>query len=194
MTGTRYLRLLAAGCVGAALIFAWSAAPAVADQTGGAPGGGQPATGQSATSVPSAGAQASSQYPAGEATFQANCSVCHQAKGTGNPALAPPITLYPARYAGIPEGRKQLAMTVVNGMFGKIEVEQKPFDFRMPEFTQFDDATLADVLNYIIFDLDHASNGTRPITAEEIAAERAHPVTGSAVREHRAQVLTALGL
>jgi mono/diheme cytochrome c family protein len=192
MRGTAYLRMLAAGCVGAALIFGWSATPAVADQTGGASASGQPAAGQPATSAPSTGA--ASEYPAGEATFQANCSVCHQAKGTGNPALAPPITTYPARYATIPAGRKQLAMTVVNGMFGKIEVEQKSFDFRMPEFTQFDDATLAAVLNYIIFDLDHAASGTKPITAEEVAAERAQPVAGSAVREHRAQVLTALGL
>jgi mono/diheme cytochrome c family protein len=178
--GTIYLRILAAACLGAALIYIWLATPAAA-QTG-------------APNAPSAGAQASTQYPAGEAIFQANCAVCHQAKGTGNPALAPPITSYPARYATIPEGRKQLAMTVVNGMFGKIEVEQKSFDFRMPEFTQLDDATLAGVLNFIIFDLDHAPSGTRPMTAEEIAAERAHPVEGSAVREHRAKVLAALGL
>ena len=167
-------RLLAAGCVAAALLVSWLSAPAVADDAAGAP----PAP----------------RYPAGASTFQANCSVCHQAKGTGNPALAPPITAYPARYATLAEGRKQLAMTVVNGMFGKIEVEQKSFDFRLPEITQFDDATLATVLNFVIFDLDHASGDTKPITADEIAAERAHPVEGSAVREHRAKVLAALGL
>jgi len=134
------------------------------------------------------------QYPAGATTFQANCAVCHQAKGTGNPALAPPLTTYPARYAANPEGRKQLAMTLINGMYGKIEVEQKSFDFRMPEFTQFDDATLATVLNFIIFDLDRAGDDTKPITAEEIAAERAHPTDGAAVRAHRDKVLAALGL
>jgi hypothetical protein len=64
----------------------------------------------------------------------------------------------------------------------------------MPEFTQLDDATLAGVLNFIIFDLDHAASGTRPITPEEIATERAHPAEGSVVREHRAKVLAALGL
>ena len=132
--------------------------------------------------------------PAGASTFQANCSVCHGAKGAGNPALAPPITTYPGRYATQPDGRKQLAMTVVNGMFGKIEVEQKPFDFRMPEFTQLDDTTLTTVLNFIIFDLDHATDDVKPITTDEIAAERAHPVDGAAVREHRAKVLAALGL
>ena len=64
-------------------------------------------------------------YPAGATAFQANCSVCHGVKGAGTPSLAPPITSYPARYAANPDGRKQLAMTVLNGMFGGIDVEQK---------------------------------------------------------------------
>jgi mono/diheme cytochrome c family protein len=133
-------------------------------------------------------------YSAGATTFQANCSVCHGAKGAGTPSLAPPITTYPARYAATDDGRKQLAMTVLNGMFGGIDVEQKHFDFKMPDFTHLDDATLATVLNYVVFDLDHATDEVKPITAEEIAAERAHPVDGTAVREHRAKLLTALGL
>jgi mono/diheme cytochrome c family protein len=133
-------------------------------------------------------------YPAGATAFQANCSVCHGAKGAGTPSLAPPITTYPARYAATDDGRKQLAMTVLNGMFGGIDVEQKHFDFKMPDFTHLDDATLATVLNYVVFDLDHATDEVKPITAEEIAAERAHPVDGTAVREHRAKLLTALGL
>ena len=133
-------------------------------------------------------------YPAGATAFQANCSVCHGAKGAGTPSLAPPITSYPAKYAASPDGRKQLAMTVLNGMFGGIEVEQKHFDFKMPEFAHLDDATLAAVLNFVVFDLAHAPDDTKPLTAEEIAAERAHPVDGSAVREHRTKLLAGLGL
>jgi|SRR6185437_11181735 len=132
-------------------------------------------------------------YPTGATAFQANCSVCHGPKGAGTPSLAPPITSYPARYAANPEGRKQLAMTVLNGMFGGIDVEQKHFDFKMPDFTHLDDATLAAVLNYVVFDLGHAGDDIKPLTTEEIAAERAHPVDGAAVREHRAKVLTSLG-
>jgi mono/diheme cytochrome c family protein len=133
-------------------------------------------------------------YPAGATTFQANCSVCHGAKGLGTPSLAPPITTYPARYAANDDGRKQLAMTVLNGMFGGIDVDQKHFDFKMPDFMHLDDATLATVLNFVVFDLDHATDEVKPITPEEIAAERAHPVDGTAVRDHRAKLLTALGL
>ncbi len=133
-------------------------------------------------------------YPEGGTIFQANCSVCHGAKGAGTPSLAPPVTSYPAHYATTDEGRKQLAMTVLNGMFGGIEVEQKHFDFKMPDFTRLDDATLAAVLNYVVFDLAHAAQDTKPIAAEEIAAERTHPIDGAAVREHRAKLLAALGL
>lgn len=133
-------------------------------------------------------------YPDGAATFAANCAVCHGAKGAGQPSLAPPLTSYPARYAADAEGRRQLVMTVLNGMFGGIDVEQKHFDFKMPDFAHFDDATLAAVLNFVIFDLAHAADGTRPLSPTEIGAERSHPVDGAAVREHRAKVLAALGL
>jgi mono/diheme cytochrome c family protein len=130
----------------------------------------------------------------GAATFQANCAVCHGAKGLGQPSLAPPLNRYPARYASIAEGRRQLAMTVLNGMFGGIEVESKHYDFKMPDFSQLDDASLAAVLNFVVFDLAGAPDATKPLAPEEIAVERAHPLEGAAVREHRAQVLTSLGL
>jgi len=133
-------------------------------------------------------------YPAGNTTFQANCAVCHGAKGAGTPSLAPPVTSYPARYATTEEGRKQLAMTVLNGMFGGIDVEQKHFDFKMPDFVHLDDATLAAVLNFVVFDLGHAPQETKPLTPEEIAAVRSHPIDGTAVREHRTKLLAALGL
>jgi mono/diheme cytochrome c family protein len=133
-------------------------------------------------------------YADGAATFQANCAVCHGAKGLGQPSLAPPLTNYPARYASIAEGRRQLALTVLNGMFGAIDVDQKHYDFKMPEFTSLDDAALAAVLNFVVFDLANAPDAAKPLTAEEIAAERGHPLEGAAVREHRAKVLAALGL
>jgi len=133
-------------------------------------------------------------YPSGDVVFQANCAVCHGPKGAGQPSLAPPLTLYPARYASIAEGRRQLALTVLNGMFGGIDVEDHHFDFKMPDFSALDDATLAAALNFIVFALGHAGSDIKPISTEEIAAERSHPVDGSAVRAHRASVVAALGL
>ena len=138
--------------------------------------------------------QVASRYTEGAATFQANCAVCHGPKGLGQPSLAPPLTSYPARYATIAEGRRQLAMTLLNGMFGGIDVDKKHYDFKMPDFTALDDAAIAGVLNFVVFDIAGAPADTKPLTPEEIAAERAHPQEGAAVREHRATVLAALGL
>jgi mono/diheme cytochrome c family protein len=132
-------------------------------------------------------------YSGGAAAFRANCAVCHGAKGAGQPSLAPPLTSNPARFATTGEGRRQLAMTVLNGMFGGIEVEHKRYDFKMPEFTQLDDASLAAVLNFVVFDLAAAPEATKPLTVEEIATERSHPIDGAAVREHRVKLLAELG-
>jgi mono/diheme cytochrome c family protein len=132
-----------------------------------------------------AAAAADPAYPQGASSFQANCSVCHGPAGAGVPSLAPPLLSNPARYAASPEGRRQLVMTVLYGMFGDIVVDEKHYDFKMPDFAHLDDATLAATLNFVVFDLGHASADVKPLSAPDIAAERAHPVDGAAVREHR---------
>lgn len=127
-------------------------------------------------------------YPQGAAGFQTNCAVCHGTAGAGLPALAPPLLSYPARYAASAEGRRQLALTVLYGMYGDVAVEGKHYAFRMPEFGQLDDASLAALLNFVVFDLAHAPASVAPLAPAEIAAERAHPLDGAAVREHRKTV------
>ena len=130
-------------------------------------------------------------YPQGLAVFQANCAVCHGPAGAGVPALAPPLVSYPARYASSAEGRRQLAMTLLYGMIGDITVDDKQYNFAMPDFARLDDASLAAALNFVVFDLGHAPADVKPLTAAEIAAERAHTVDAAAVREHRKTVAAA---
>ncbi len=132
-------------------------------------------------------------YPEGAKAFQANCAVCHGAAGAGIPSLAPPLVSYPAHYAGSPEGRRQLAMTVLNGLYGEIMVADKRFDFRMPAFPTLSDDTLAAVLNFVVFDLAHAPADTQPLAPAEVQAERSHPVDGAVVREHRKGVVPTGG-
>ncbi|TLY89377.1 MAG: cytochrome c [Gammaproteobacteria bacterium] len=145
-----------------------------------------------ALAVPSAARAADSPappaYPRGFASFQGNCAVCHGPAGAGVPALAPPLLSYPARYAGSTEGRRQLALTVLYGMIGDITVDDKHYNFQMPEFSRLDDAQLAATLNFIVFDLGHAPADVRPVSEAEIAAERARAMDGAAVREHRTSV------
>jgi mono/diheme cytochrome c family protein len=130
-------------------------------------------------------------YPEGAASFQTNCAVCHGAAGTGLPSLAPPLTSYPAHYAASAEGRRQLGMTVLYGLYGEITVDEKHYNFKMPDFSRLDDATLAATLNFVIFDLGHAPESVKPLGANEIAAERDHVIDGAAVREHRKGVVPA---
>jgi mono/diheme cytochrome c family protein len=130
-------------------------------------------------------------YPVGASAFQANCAVCHGPAGAGVPSLAPPLTSYPARYAANAEGRRQLAMTVLYGLFGDIAVDGRHYASRMPDFGQLDDATLAAVLNFVVFDLAHAPAAVTPLAAGELAGERAHPADGAAVREHRKSLAPA---
>ncbi|HET9330766.1 MAG TPA: cytochrome c [Steroidobacteraceae bacterium] len=136
-------------------------------------------------STPGARAAEPPAYPQGAAAFQTNCAVCHGPSGAGIPALAPPLSSYPARYAASPEGRRQLAFTLLYGMFGDITVGSSHFNSQMPDFARLDDATLAATLNFVVFDLAHAGSDVKPLAPDEIAAERAHPLDGAAVREHR---------
>jgi mono/diheme cytochrome c family protein len=143
-----------------------------------------------AAPAPARGADAPAPaYPLGAASFQTNCVVCHGPAGAGLPSLAPPLLSYPTRYAASPEGRRQLVMTVLFGMIGEITVDGGHYNFQMPDFARLDDATLAATLNFLVFDLGHAPADVKPLTAGEIAAERAHPMEGAAVREHRSSVV-----
>ena len=132
------------------------------------------------------------QYASGASVFQANCAVCHRANGAGNPGLAPPLTGYPAAYAKTEQGRRQLVLTVLYGMYGDVVVDDRHYNFKMPAFPQFDDATLASVLNFVVFDVGHASPASVSLTAADIAAERSLALGGDAVRRHRVEVIEAI--
>jgi mono/diheme cytochrome c family protein len=128
-------------------------------------------------------------FGAGASVFAANCAVCHRANGAGQSGLAPPLTDYPGRYVASAAGRRQLAATVLFGMFGDIVVGEKHFNFKMPEFSRLDDATLAEVLNFVAFDLAGAGSGASPLVAADIAAVRGAALGGDDVRRQRAEVV-----
>jgi mono/diheme cytochrome c family protein len=133
-------------------------------------------------------------YPAGKSTFDAQCAVCHQAGGKGQDGLAPPLTEYPGKYSTTAQGRAQLTSTVVHGMFGEIKVNDKSYNFKMPSFASASDEDLAQVLNYVVFDLNAKHGDAKPFTAADIKAARAQTMDSSAVHSQRAAVVKGLGL
>jgi mono/diheme cytochrome c family protein len=145
----------------------------------------------------SLGSQAFAQtvhYPGGKSTFDGKCAVCHQAGGKGMDGLAPPLVEYPGKYAGSSDGRAQLGHTVMYGMFGPIKVKEKSYNFKMPSFASLSDEEIADVLNYVVFDLNAEHGAAKPFDAAEVKAWRAGPLDGSAVHQRRDAVVKGLGL
>jgi mono/diheme cytochrome c family protein len=118
-------------------------------------------------------------YPAGKSMFDAQCAVCHQAGG---------------KYSTTAPGRAQLTSTVVHGMFGEIKVHDKSYNFKMPSFASASDEDLAQVLNYVVFDLNAQHGDAKPFTAADIKAARAQSTDSSAVHSQRAVVIKGLGL
>ncbi|MCR4469896.1 cytochrome c [Burkholderia sp. SCN-KJ] len=141
-----------------------------------------------------AGAQQAVHYPAGKSLFDAQCAVCHQAGGKGQDGLAPPLTEYPGKYATADAGRAQLVATLLHGMFGEIEVHDKRYNFKMPSFASASDDDIANVLNYVVFDLNDRHGSAKPFTAADIRAARAKEMDGTAVHAQRAIVTKGLGL
>ncbi|KVR37000.1 c-type cytochrome [Burkholderia multivorans] len=139
-------------------------------------------------------AQQAVHYPAGKTLFDAQCAVCHQAGGNGQDGLAPPLTEYPGRYATTEKGRAQLAATLLNGMVGEVNVRDKRYDFRMPSFAAANDDDIAQVLNYVVFDLNAKHGKAKPFTATDIRVARGKPMEGAAVRAQREIVTKELGL
>jgi len=128
----------------------------------------------------------------GKALFDSHCAVCHQPGGVGIDGLAPPLTANPGRYASTEAGRRVLANVGLFGMYGEIESGGKRFNGNMPSFrAALSDAQLADVLNYLVFQLSDGTHGGRaqPYSAGELAALRTQTLNGNEVRRQRMTVL-----
>lgn len=112
-------------------------------------------------------------HVAGKTAFDANCAVCHQAGAVGMEGLAPPLTDFPAIFSAHKAGRKHLISTVLYGMDGPITVGGHHYNFKMPNFSRLSNRELVSILNYLVFDVDHANtNLVQAYTPTAIAAVR----------------------
>lgn len=133
----------------------------------------------------------------GARVYAEHCAACHQPNGEGVSGVFPPHrghvgALYAAEGDAI-DGRDYLARVLLNGLTGPIVVDGETYDGNMPAWGEaLGEAQVAEVLNYLLTELDPAPEGFRPYTAEELAALRDTEMNGRDVHRLR-QRLAGLG-
>ena len=117
-------------------------------------------------------ARASEAAGTGGELFEANCQICHQAGGVGVAGQFPRLAGRASVIASSPEGRKFMSQLVLNGMSGKISVDNQSVAGFMPGLDRLSDADAAAVLTYIS-GLETQQSKPAAFSAEEIQAARA---------------------
>ncbi len=111
-----------------------------------------------------------------ESNYLLACGGCHGLTGASNPDAVPQLKGLVGYYLRTPEGRAYLP--------------------RLPNiaFAALSDREVADVLNYIVFDLGGASAraDAKPYDAAEVAHWRAQPLTEVALSAYRRRLVATL--
>lgn len=84
-------------------------------------------------------------YTNGRDLYIQHCQNCHGEAGEGLENLIPPLS----DTAYLKENRKNLACFIKNGMTGKIKVDGREFDDKMPSHEEFTDIDLAQLIVFI---------------------------------------------
>ena len=144
-------------------------------------------------SAPAAGASTGRADSKG--IFVSNCAVCHQPDGKGAPGVYPPLADSVGRYVALKDGRTYLIDVVTFGMGGKIESGGDSFEGDMPPWPQLSDQDVAGVLTYVLTGLNPKllPADFKPISADEVKAERAKQLNAAAIHAERDSVIKELG-
>ena len=131
----------------------------------------------------------------GHNIFISNCAVCHQPDGKGAPSVYPPLAGSVGKYVALKEGRAYIIDVVSFGMGGKIDSAGDSFEGDMPPWPQLSDQDVADVLNYVLtsFNAKLLPADFKPISPDEVKAERAKPLTAATVHTERDALIKQLG-
>jgi mono/diheme cytochrome c family protein len=117
------------------------------------------------------------------------CLGCHKDTGAGVPGYAPPLVAHIPDIGKSPGGRTYLIQVLLYGLKGEIQVKGKRFTATMPAFADLNDDDAAAVLNRILTNWGNDKllpKDHKPITPEEVKAQRANRLTAE-------QVLTIRG-
>ena len=120
--------------------------------------------------------------------------MCHQPDGKGAPSVYPPLADSVGRYVALKDGRSYIIDVVSFGMGGKIESGGDSFEGDMPPWPQLSNQDIADVLTYVLTGLNAKllAAAFKPISADEVKAERAKPLTAAAVHAERDSLIKEL--
>jgi mono/diheme cytochrome c family protein len=131
----------------------------------------------------------------GKGIFVSNCAVCHQPDGKGAPGVYPPLAGSVGRYVALKDGRTYLIDVVSFGMGGKIKSDGDSYEGDMPPWPQLSDQDVADVLTYVLTGLNPnlLPADFKPISADEVKAERAKQLNAAAIHSERDSVIKELG-
>ncbi|KUR79722.1 cytochrome c [Novosphingobium sp. FSW06-99] len=110
----------------------------------------------------------------GAAVFE-RCAACHTATGAGVPGAFPPLNRDVRTLAARPEGRRYLALVVMVGLIGPLQVEGQTFRNVMPAQSGLDAAAVAAVLNHVGTRISHDGPPFRAFSAAEVAGYAADP-------------------
>jgi cytochrome c oxidase cbb3-type subunit 2 len=103
----------------------------------------------------------------GKALFTANCAACHQANGEGLPGAFPPLK---GNAAVNDADAAAHIRTILNGLQGA-NVGGVAYSSPMPPFGgTLNDADIANIIN---FERSSWGNHGKPVTAQQVAVERA---------------------
>ena len=124
----------------------------------------------------------------GKAVYRDNCALCHQTGAQGLAGQFPRLAGRIAAIAATPAGREYLIEVLLNGMAGRITVDDTPIQGVMPSFRTLSDVQIAAVLSYLAGLPTGASKPVR-FRVMEPAAWRVQPqIAPTAMRERREEL------
>lgn len=120
----------------------------------------------------------------GAAVYAGTCAVCHGAEGQGTSGAFPPLAGHAAKLADA--DRSYLALVVVYGLSGEIEIAGEKYNGVMPGWGQLSNDEIAAALNVVIG--WGPDSNIEPYTAGEVAQARGVGLTGPEVRTRRPEI------
>ncbi|MEW6721280.1 MAG: cytochrome c [Thermodesulfobacteriota bacterium] len=122
------------------------------------------------------------------------CVPCHRGNGAGMVGMYPPLVAHaPEIVSG---DRSYIIKVLLYGLQGKIAIKSQKikYDGTMPEFYSLGDEEAAAVLNYILTSWGNDKllpKDFKPISADEVKAQRGKNLTGKQVHRLREELKLA---